>query len=160
MKFNARLLVVLVGASVLAACGGGGSSSTTNDPSDKYVGAWGGKCFSYSDGTFAQYVFTLAKTSATAIAGTNVANAYPNSTCSGSGTSFSSQGNFNFSATIIGTKVMQGVTADKVLEKFDGESYYDVMFADSTTLRFGGEEPYDAQGFSNVWHPTFVFTKR
>lgn len=159
MKPNARLLALLLSTSLLAACGGG-SSSATNDPSDKYVGAWGLTCYTYSDGTSAQYVLTFAKTTASQFTGTNVANAYPNANCTGAGTSFNASGNYKMDVTMIGTKSMQGVVADKVIETVDGKSYYDVMYADSSTLRFGGEGPYDAQGFSNVWHPTVVYTKR
>jgi hypothetical protein len=158
MKFSARLLALLLGTSLLAACGGSGTS--TNDPSDKYVGAWGMTCHAYSDGTSAQYVLTFAKTSATTFSGTNVANVYPNATCIGAGTSFNASGNFSMAVTIVGTKVMQGVTADRVIQTADGKTYYDVMYADSSTLRVGGDGPYDAQGYSNVWHPTIVYTKR
>jgi hypothetical protein len=160
MKRFAKLLVASASAVFLVACGGGGDSAPAQvDVVDKYVGPWNGACVVFSDGTSARYVLTLAKLSPTVITGTNVANAYPNSTCFGPGTSYVEPGNFSISLTVVGSKAMQGVVADKVIGTLDGRAVRDVMYADATVLRFGGGAPYDAEGYSNTWSGELIYTR-
>lgn len=102
---------------------------------------------------------TISKISPTAMAGTNVANEYPNTGCFGPGSSYVESGNFAFTLNVIGSKAMQGVIADKVIGSLDGRAIRDVMFADAATLRFGGGAPRDAEGYSNIWSPTLVYTR-
>lgn len=149
-----RVLLLVCAVAVLTACGGGGGGS--DEAADKYVGTWKG-CQPTGNATYPYFVLTLnlAKASANAVGGNMQGNLlYSDATCTnliGAGTPTS----WGYSATITGTRVVQGNTVDAVNYVLNGSAGKDVLFVSGGNL-YTGAGASDAAGYPTALSAPFA----
>ncbi len=129
-----RVLLSVSVIATLAACGGG----SAEDAADKYVGTWKG-CQPTGNATYPYFIltFNLAKASANAVGGNMQANMlYSDAACK----NFIAPANpisWGYSATITGTRSVQGNTVDAVDYVLNGAAGKDVLLVSGSNLHTG-----------------------
>lgn len=150
----------------LTACGGGGdnaTSSASNGTADPYVGTWKNRICDAGQGGFFKDAIVITKKADKVYQVDFQIYQYSTNTCTGTGTAVPGD-NFSFVNTIVGTKAMEGVTADKVTyTDLNNATVKSVSYTDGKVLRVGDDfATKDADGFPNAFDtsPDEIFDKQ
>lgn len=148
-----RLFTALALTAALAACGGGDDDpalggDASGDAVAKYIGSWQSDCYADS-GASARARADFTKTSATSFSGGVVVYGYLGGSCSGPSVR-EEKALTGLSMSHVGTKTVEGLTADKFNGSSDQGEGKLVFWADSNTLRIGDVDAgKDAEGYAN-----------
>ncbi|TBO28341.1 hypothetical protein EYS42_15155 [Aquabacterium lacunae] len=139
-------------AAALSACGGGGDSAgqASNGTADPYVGTWKSRlCYTGQGGFFKDSIVITKKGDKVYQVDFQIYQ-YSTNTCTGTGTAVQGDA-FSFVNTIVGTKTVEGVTADKTTyTNLNGATAKSVSYTDGKVLRVGDERgATDTDGFPN-----------
>lgn len=137
----------------LTACGGGGddaSSSASNGTADPYVGTWKNRICDAGLGGFFKDTIVITKKADKVYQVDFQIYQYSTNACTGTATPVPGD-SFSFVNTIVGTKAVEGVTADKVTYvDSSSATLKSVSYTDGKVLRMGDDfATKDTDGFPN-----------
>ena len=181
MKLH-KFAYLLLMTAALTACGGGSDAPTTTNPSpgpldtvdvvDKYVGTWVncqesglmtpvGSTFPPSTRSWIKETDVFTKTSPTTLSDQFTQTSHTVSSCADTPIStFTGNGVLTF----VGTKLVDGVIADKLIIKLITAGAIDeknILFISGNLLKIGDDaKPNDAEGYPTAFDPVYVYTKQ
>jgi hypothetical protein len=139
-------------AAALTACGGGGDSAglASNGTADPYVGTWKSRYCYAGQGGFFKDTIVISKKGDKVYQVDFQIYQYGVNTCTGTGTAVQGD-SFSFVNTIVGTKMVDGVLADKITyTDLNNATVKSVSYTDGKVLRVGDDQAAkDAEGFTN-----------